>query len=162
MQKIIFINLVNISTILNCFEIFWPPWMFCDKRSCAQLKIFGCQHLQPAAWNPTQQAFASLLASLDLHWILDHRDERGGGGSDPPKRVLGQAARKGQTGKTQDMLEKPLIHLTTDSFQQLGHSQKEYEKCVITFSVKNQVRYRGNLGRFLEIKVGTENYDSSF
>ncbi len=31
--------------------------------------------------------------------------------------------------------------------QQLGHSQKEYEKCVLTFSVKNQVRFRGNLVR---------------
>lgn len=31
--------------------------------------------------------------------------------------------------------------------QQLGHSQKEYEKGVVTFSVKNQIRFKGNLIR---------------
>jgi hypothetical protein len=31
--------------------------------------------------------------------------------------------------------------------QQLGNSQKEYEKCVVTFSVRNQVRFRGSLVR---------------
>ncbi|XP_063242692.1 protein FAM91A1 [Bacillus rossius redtenbacheri] len=29
--------------------------------------------------------------------------------------------------------------------QSLGNSQKEYEKCILGFSVKNQLRYRGNL-----------------
>ncbi|KAG8225235.1 hypothetical protein J437_LFUL009805, partial [Ladona fulva] len=31
--------------------------------------------------------------------------------------------------------------------QSLGNSQKEYEKCIINFSIKNQLRYRGNLVR---------------
>nr|CAD7444314.1 unnamed protein product [Timema bartmani] len=29
--------------------------------------------------------------------------------------------------------------------QSLGNSQKEYEKCILSFSIKNQLRYRGNL-----------------
>lgn len=32
-------------------------------------------------------------------------------------------------------------------FQSLGNSQKEYEKVVVEFSVKNQLRYKGNLGK---------------
>ncbi|XP_071487011.1 protein FAM91A1-like, partial [Diadema antillarum] len=31
--------------------------------------------------------------------------------------------------------------------QLLGHSPKEYEKCVISYSIKNQLRYKGNLIR---------------
>ena len=31
--------------------------------------------------------------------------------------------------------------------QQLGNSGKEYEKCVVQFSIRNQLRYRGNLVR---------------
>lgn len=31
-------------------------------------------------------------------------------------------------------------------FQGLGNSQKEYEKYIVNFSVKNQLRYKGNLG----------------
>jgi hypothetical protein len=34
-------------------------------------------------------------------------------------------------------------------FQSLGNSQKEYEKCIVNFSIKNQLRYRGNLVRFV-------------
>lgn len=33
--------------------------------------------------------------------------------------------------------------------QSLGNSQKEYEKCIVNFSIKNQLRYRGNLVRFV-------------
>jgi len=29
--------------------------------------------------------------------------------------------------------------------QQLGNSPKEYDKCIVTFSVRNQLRYKGNL-----------------
>ena len=32
-------------------------------------------------------------------------------------------------------------------FQSLGNSQKEYEKCIVNFSIKNQLRFRGNLVR---------------
>ena len=32
-------------------------------------------------------------------------------------------------------------------FQGLGNSQREYEKAVVNFSVKNQLRYKGNLGK---------------
>ncbi|KAJ4442241.1 hypothetical protein ANN_12107 [Periplaneta americana] len=31
----------------------------------------------------------------------------------------------------------------------LGNSHKEYEKCIVNFSIKNQLRYRGNLVRFV-------------
>jgi hypothetical protein len=31
--------------------------------------------------------------------------------------------------------------------QQLGNSSKEYDKCVVSFSIKNQIRFRGNLVR---------------
>jgi len=30
--------------------------------------------------------------------------------------------------------------------QNVGNSQREYEKLVVAFSVKNQLRYKGNLG----------------
>ncbi|PNF32474.1 Protein FAM91A1 [Cryptotermes secundus] len=33
--------------------------------------------------------------------------------------------------------------------QSLGNSQKEYEKYIVNFSIKNQLRYRGNLVRFV-------------
>ncbi|KAJ9590387.1 hypothetical protein L9F63_016578, partial [Diploptera punctata] len=33
--------------------------------------------------------------------------------------------------------------------QSLGNSQKEYEKCIVNFSIKNQLRYRGNLVRLV-------------
>ena len=29
--------------------------------------------------------------------------------------------------------------------QSLGNSQKEYEKCIVNFSIKNQLRFRDNL-----------------
>ena len=32
--------------------------------------------------------------------------------------------------------------------QSLGNSQKEYEKAVVNYSVKNQLRYKGNLGKY--------------
>ena len=31
--------------------------------------------------------------------------------------------------------------------QSLGYSQREYEKAVVNFSVKNQLRYKENLGK---------------
>ena len=33
--------------------------------------------------------------------------------------------------------------------QNLGNSQREYEKAVVNFSVKNQLRYKGNLGMYM-------------
>lgn len=33
--------------------------------------------------------------------------------------------------------------------QLLGNSQKEYERIIVTFSIKNQLRYRGNLVRHI-------------
>ncbi|XP_071450194.1 protein FAM91A1 [Hetaerina americana] len=41
----------------------------------------------------------------------------------------------------------PWAKLPANVKQSLGNSQKEYEKCIINFSIKNQVRYRGNLVR---------------
>lgn len=41
----------------------------------------------------------------------------------------------------------PWQKLPSNIKQSLGNSQKEYEKCVINFSVKNQLRYKGNLVR---------------
>ena len=40
--------------------------------------------------------------------------------------------------------------------QQLGNSQKEYEKAVVTFSVRNQVRFRGSLGKELNARNASE------
>lgn len=37
--------------------------------------------------------------------------------------------------------------LPKDVKQVLGNSQREYEKIVVEYSVKNQLRYKGNLGR---------------
>ena len=31
-------------------------------------------------------------------------------------------------------------------FQNVGNSQREYDKLAVAFSVKNQLRYKGNLG----------------
>lgn len=31
-------------------------------------------------------------------------------------------------------------------FQSIGNVQREYEKMVVQFSIKNQLRYKGNLG----------------
>lgn len=36
----------------------------------------------------------------------------------------------------------------SDLFQRLGNSQKEYKKCITFFSIKNQLRFRGNLGMY--------------
>ncbi|XP_046398087.1 protein FAM91A1 [Ischnura elegans] len=41
----------------------------------------------------------------------------------------------------------PWAKLPANVKQSLGNSQKEYEKCIINFSIKNQLRYRGNLVR---------------
>ena len=41
----------------------------------------------------------------------------------------------------------PWSQLPENVQQQLGNSQKEYDKCVVTFSVRNQVRFRGSLVR---------------
>ena len=32
-------------------------------------------------------------------------------------------------------------------FQQIGNSSKEYDKAVVAFSIKNQLRFKGNLVR---------------
>ena len=36
--------------------------------------------------------------------------------------------------------------LILNSLQNVGNSQREYEKLAVAFSVKNQLRYKGNLG----------------
>ena len=41
-------------------------------------------------------------------------------------------------------------------FQTLGNSQREYEKAVVNFSVKNQLRYKGNLGKWNWLINGTK------
>lgn len=41
----------------------------------------------------------------------------------------------------------PWTRLPTHIKQILTNSSKEYEKCIVTFSIKNQLRYRGNLVR---------------
>ena len=41
----------------------------------------------------------------------------------------------------------PWSQLPVSVQHQLGNSQKEYDKCVVTFSVRNQVRFRGSLVR---------------
>jgi hypothetical protein len=33
--------------------------------------------------------------------------------------------------------------------QLLGGSYKEYDKCVVAHSIKNQLRYKGNLGNLI-------------
>ncbi|KAK7793931.1 hypothetical protein R5R35_011860 [Gryllus longicercus] len=43
----------------------------------------------------------------------------------------------------------PWAKLPANVKQSLGNSQKEYEKYIINFSIKNQLRYRGNLVRFV-------------
>ncbi|XP_067004494.2 protein FAM91A1 [Anabrus simplex] len=43
----------------------------------------------------------------------------------------------------------PWTKLPANVKQSLGNSQKEYEKCIVNFSIKNQLRYRGNLVRFV-------------
>ena len=51
----------------------------------------------------------------------------------------------------------PWSQLPENVQQQLGNSQKEYDKSVVTFSVRNQVRFRGSLVRYVrkdEKKVG--------
>ena len=35
----------------------------------------------------------------------------------------------------------------TFKFQQIGNSSKEYDKAVVAFSIKNQLRFKGNLVR---------------
>ncbi len=45
-----------------------------------------------------------------------------------------------------------LFNCISSQFQQLGNSKKEYEKSVIVFSIKNQVRFRGNLGKTKKAK----------
>ncbi|GLV31089.1 uncharacterized protein CBL_12162 [Carabus blaptoides fortunei] len=41
------------------------------------------------------------------------------------------------------------LQLPTHVKQLLGNSQKEYERIIVTFSIKNQLRYRGNLVRHI-------------
>ena len=43
----------------------------------------------------------------------------------------------------------PWSQLPENVQQQLGNSQKEYDKSVVTFSVRNQVRFRGSLVRYV-------------
>lgn len=43
--------------------------------------------------------------------------------------------------------------------QQLGNSTKEYDKCIVQFSLKNQLRYKGSLGK--SSFVGAENKKSN-
>lgn len=33
-------------------------------------------------------------------------------------------------------------------FQSLGNSHKEFEKCIVSFSITNQLRYRENLSKY--------------
>lgn len=40
--------------------------------------------------------------------------------------------------------------LPTNVKQMLGNSQREYEKMVVEYSVKNQLRFKGNIGMSVE------------
>ena len=44
------------------------------------------------------------------------------------------------------IVEWYVIYIWYISFQQLGNSSKEYDKCIVHFSLKNQLRYKGTLG----------------
>lgn len=37
------------------------------------------------------------------------------------------------------------LHVDTDNL--LGNSVEEYEKCIVNFSIRNQLRHKGNLVR---------------
>lgn len=39
-----------------------------------------------------------------------------------------------------------ILHPFEIFFQSLGNSQREYEKQVVLYSIRNQLRYRNNLG----------------
>uniref|UniRef100_A0A1B6C1C6 FAM91 N-terminal domain-containing protein n=1 Tax=Clastoptera arizonana TaxID=38151 RepID=A0A1B6C1C6_9HEMI len=43
----------------------------------------------------------------------------------------------------------PWQKLPSNIKQNLGNSQKEYDKCIINFSIKNQLRYKGNIVRLV-------------
>lgn len=40
----------------------------------------------------------------------------------------------------------PWSKLPEDVRATLGNYAKEYDKCVVTFSIRNQLRFKGNLG----------------
>lgn len=44
-------------------------------------------------------------------------------------------------------------YVTHVYFQVLENSSKEYDKFVISFSIKNQLRYRGNLGTDITVSL---------
>lgn len=35
----------------------------------------------------------------------------------------------------------------------LGNSQREYDKLILEYSIKNQLRYKGNIGMFLRCLI---------
>lgn len=52
-------------------------------------------------------------------------------------------------------LVQVLSLIRASRFQLLNNSQKDYEKYIFSYSLKNQLRYRGNLGKFVIIIVYT-------
>lgn len=53
-------------------------------------------------------------------------------------------------------------------FQSVGNSIKEYKKCISVYSIRNQVRFKGNLGKIIKlllyhvISIGPNIFDCIF
>lgn len=49
----------------------------------------------------------------------------------------------------------PLLHVLLCPLQSLGSSQREYEKHVLLYSIRNQLRFRNNLGETARFSTQT-------
>lgn len=49
----------------------------------------------------------------------------------------------------------PLLHVLLCPLQSLGNSQREYEKHVLLYSIRNQLRFRNNLGETARFSTQT-------
>lgn len=64
----------------------------------------------------------------------------------------------------------PWEKLNASIKQKVGNTAKEYDKCILHFSLKNQIRYKNNLvqrlrkGKFYNLSINFKSiiYDSSF
>lgn len=56
------------------------------------------------------------------------------------------------TDEIEDSIQKriPWLRLPESQKLALGNSQKEYDKRILDFSIRNQIRYKGNLGKSLD------------
>lgn len=46
-----------------------------------------------------------------------------------------------------------MLYIAIFLFQSFGNSQREYDKAVVNFSVKNQLRYKGSLGNCIFVSL---------